>query len=137
MSRAAVLAMTAALVSCGSGSPQSGRIPDIRLVVNLGTPELADRRIREFARAHDLAVYDTMIGLDGYTNYFLGNEDAQVLFLPEVDCPRPTSSEFWMHISVAPETPDTEWTKVEAVGSLVRSGFSPAPIEPEDRPACP
>jgi hypothetical protein len=115
-------------------SDQLEPIPSLELVADFGTPENATVQVQDLAAETNLELRDSMVGLDGYQNFLLGNDESVVLIAPSFDCPRPNAESYLVRISITPESPSGKVPA--ATGELVRTHFSPAIRAEKDLPKC-
>ncbi len=118
----------------GACSQKLTKLPEVTFVADFGSPENAAIQVKALSDRTELDLRDTMVGLDGYDNFLLGNEDAVVLMAPRFDCPRPNSATYLMEVSITPESP---WGDAPmATGELIRKQLSTAIRDEEDLPSC-
>jgi hypothetical protein len=110
------------------------RIPDVRLVADVGTPENAELLVQDLAARSSLELRDTMVGVDGYELFLLGNNESRVLIASRVDCPRPDAESYFVRISITSDSPSREVPA--STVELVRKHFPTAISAREDQPNC-
>ncbi len=105
-------------------------------MIDAGSPDQLAGMVDDLAGSSGYTLFDTMENLEGHTNYLLGNDDFQVLLMPEPFCASPRADVFYAQLSVTAAPPNKVHGGLEREGARLRRFLEKSVIEDDERLRC-